>query len=95
MKLTRPSLLWYLNFSNTLGKIDFHFLFLKDFLITMVMAVFWLSGSAAWASGVSAVKYVSDPSVWIKTLEICKDNICNSDFTGNFAGLNISIVRSN
>lgn len=59
----------------------------------MIMAVFWLSGSAAWASGVSAVKYVSDPSVWVKTLKICSENgECLTEFTGNFAGLNISVV---
>lgn len=64
--------------------------------MTMVLAVFWLSGSAAWASGVSAVKYVSDPNAWLKTLKICNDNAgCVPDFSGNFAGLNISIVSSN
>lgn len=68
-------------------------IFHQDFLVTMVMAVFWLSGSAAWASGVSAVKYVSDPNVWLKTLKICSENAeCVADFSGNFAGLNISIV---
>ncbi|EFX81579.1 hypothetical protein DAPPUDRAFT_102301 [Daphnia pulex] len=66
---------------------------LVDFLITMVIAVFWLSGSAAWASGVSAVKYVSDPNSWIKTMEICmKNGDCTAVFAGNFAGLNISII---
>lgn len=66
---------------------------LVDFLVTMVLAVFWLSGSAAWASGVSAVKYVSDPNAWLKTLKICNDNAgCVPDFSGNFAGLNISII---
>lgn len=59
----------------------------------MVLAVFWLSGSAAWASGVSAVKFVSDPDSWLKTLKICNENAgCASLFAGNFAGLNISIV---
>ncbi|KZS16401.1 Uncharacterized protein APZ42_018039 [Daphnia magna] len=66
---------------------------LVDFLVTMVIAVFWLSGSAAWASGVSAVKYVSDPSGWIKNLKICMENAeCSSLYAGNFAGLNISII---
>ncbi|XP_057374057.1 synaptophysin-like [Daphnia carinata] len=66
---------------------------LVDFFVTMVMAVFWLSGSAAWASGVSAVKYVSDPSAWIKNLKICMENAeCSSLYAGNFAGLNISII---
>lgn len=59
----------------------------------MVMAVFWLSGSAAWASGVSSVKIVSDPNLWVKTLKICEENGgCVAEFAGNFAGLNISIV---
>lgn len=58
--------------------------------------MFWLSGSAAWASGVSSVKYVSNPDNFASALEICKsnNNTCTTDFAGNFAGLNISIVRA-
>lgn len=68
---------------------------MKDFLVTLVLGVFWLSGSAAWASGVSSVKFVTNPDNFVKTLEICMQNKgCVTDYVGNFAGLNISIVSS-
>lgn len=65
----------------------------QDFLVTLIMGVFWLSGSAAWASGVSSVKYVANPDNFANTLDICRENKgCVTEFAGNFAGLNISIV---
>lgn len=65
---------------------------LVDFLVSMIIAVFWLSGSAAWASGLSSVKFVSDPNTFFQYLPICVDNSCVAEFAGNFAGLNISII---
>ena len=32
-----------------------------DFCFTVVIAVFWLSASAAWANGVITMKYSTDP----------------------------------
>jgi len=63
-----------------------------DFLVSMIIAVFWLSGSAAWASGLSSVKFVCDPNTFFQYLPMCVDNSCVADFAGNFAGLNISII---
>lgn len=65
---------------------------LVDFLITTIMAVFWLSGSAAWATGLTSLKYATDPTNFIKFIDICKSNRCIAYFTGNFADLNISII---
>jgi len=67
---------------------------LVDFFITTAIAVFWLSGSAAWASGLTSLKYTSNPANIINyiTSDICKNNLCTSYFTGNFADLNISII---
>eukprot|EP00092_Neocalanus_flemingeri_P033349 GFUD01036264.1.p1 GENE.GFUD01036264.1~~GFUD01036264.1.p1 ORF type:complete len:288 (+),score=88.33 GFUD01036264.1:45-866(+) len=38
-----------------------------DFLITALLAMFWLAGSAAWANGLTGLKLVSDPDNWIWT----------------------------
>jgi len=38
-----------------------------DFLITTLLAMFWLAGSAAWANGLSGLKLVSNPDNWIWT----------------------------
>ena len=33
--------------------------------MTVIVAVFWLAASAAWANGVINMKYTSDPTNWI------------------------------
>ena len=33
--------------------------------MTVIVAVFWLSASAAWANGVINLKYIADPNSWI------------------------------
>ena len=58
------------------------------------MCILRLSGSAAWASGLSSVKFVCDPNTFFQYLPLCVDNACVADFAGNFAGLNISIVSA-
>ena len=40
-------------------------LFFQDFCLTVIVAVFWLSASAAWANGVINLKYIADPNSWI------------------------------
>jgi hypothetical protein len=37
----------------------------QDFCMTVIVAVFWLAASAAWANGVINMKYTSDPTNWI------------------------------
>lgn len=59
---------------------------LADFMITTILAIFWLSGSAAWANGTSALKGVTDATSWE---EICKS--CTV-FTSSYSRLNISLV---
>ena len=74
----------------------------------MIVAVFWLSASAAWADGVITMKLVADPASWIfgkneLHQSICaksKDDVyantavkvCNVVFAGKFTGANVSIV---
>jgi len=36
-----------------------------DFCFTVILAVFWLSASAAWANGVINMKFASDPDNWL------------------------------
>jgi len=76
-----------------------------DFGFTVIMAVFWLSASAAWANGVINMKYAADPDSWlfndassmceqssVKTFVNTEVKSCTVDFTGNFNKANISII---
>ncbi|XP_045481930.1 synaptophysin-like protein 2 [Harmonia axyridis] len=58
---------------------------LADFCATVVVAVFWLSSSAAWANGLTGLKNKTDidPS----------ENPCNCSITqSSFTTLNISVI---
>lgn len=55
-------------------------------MLTTILAIFWLSGSAAWANGASAIKQVTDPNTIAK---LCGRVIV---FTTSFSRLNISLL---
>lgn len=57
-----------------------------DFVITLILAVFWLSGSAAWSNGTSQLKLVTDVNALKKACDTCTFTI------GSFSKLNISLV---
>ena len=58
---------------------------IADFMLTTVLAVFWLSGSSAWANGTTGLKQATDAT------EIAK--ICGCPITtGTFSGLHISLI---
>ncbi|XP_023714593.1 synaptophysin-like protein 2 isoform X2 [Cryptotermes secundus] len=61
---------------------------LADFFLTVTLAVFWLSGSAAWANGLNGLKgtlhSISDSSQ-------CK-KICKVIKIGSFSELTISVI---
>lgn len=60
---------------------------LADFMVSTILAIFWLSGSAAWSNGTSTLKLVTDADI----LRVkCQ---CSSFSTSSFAKLNISLVR--
>lgn len=42
-----------------------------DFMISALVAMFWLAGSAAWANGLSQLKWVCDTSNWLHQSSIC------------------------
>lgn len=59
---------------------------LADFMLTTVLAIFWLSGSAAWSNGTSALKQVTDPTALATACTTC------TVITTSFSKLNISLI---
>jgi len=76
-----------------------------DFCFTVIVAVFWLSASAAWANGVVSLKSATDDT-WLFTsaLSPCQKNettgsflqqtieSCDQNNRGSFGGANASIM---
>jgi hypothetical protein len=70
-----------------------------DFVFTVIFAVFWLSGSAAWAKGLSDLKNGANPAVWARDprlyfpMELVKDTLPIEVIkAGSFGGIVISIL---
>jgi len=61
---------------------------LADFFLTVTLAVFWLSGSAAWANGLNGLKGTTQGII---DTQQCKD-ICKSVSTGSVSELTISVI---
>lgn len=61
---------------------------LADLMITAILALFWLSGAAAWSNGTSALKTVTNAGTLQK---MCP--LCDYVFTTSFSRLNISLVN--
>ena len=80
------------------------FNFFQDFCFTAIVAIFWLSASAAWANGVINMKYAANPNNWLfeEGDSICERQDgnfvvtsvtgCDIKYTGNYKKANISIV---
>jgi len=47
-----------------------------DFIISALLAMFWLAGSSAWANGLSGLKRVCNPDTWIFDNEMEYAAIC-------------------
>lgn len=62
---------------------------LADFMLTTILAIFWLSGSAAWSNGTNALKSATDASFLHGSCELCNVS------TSSFSRLNISLVSQN
>lgn len=77
---------------------------LVDFLFTVVIAVFWLSASAAWANGLSGMKNVLSGDWVFAADSICQKakatgtftntsvKSCELKFAGSFGGANVSVI---
>lgn len=78
---------------------------LIDFCFTVIVAVFWLSASAAWANGVINMKYAADPNSWLfedkdsicvltqnNTYQLTAVKNCTVEFEGNYKKANVSII---
>uniref|UniRef100_A0A0K8TRD2 Putative conserved plasma membrane protein n=1 Tax=Tabanus bromius TaxID=304241 RepID=A0A0K8TRD2_TABBR len=59
---------------------------LADFMLTVILAIFWLSGSAAWSNGTVELKRVTNPQTLI---EFCT---CEKASVTSFSKLNTSLV---
>lgn len=65
---------------------------IADFSVTVFLALLWLSGSAAWANGLSGLKYSTDPNVLLKTKQCGDSGLCTNVTTGSFSSLEISVI---
>lgn len=74
-----------------------------DFCFTLIVAVFWLSASAAWANGVISLKTAADTEDWLTTtnVTVCfqkdghytsKIKSCTPISSGSWGGANASIL---
>jgi len=76
-----------------------------DFCFTVIVAIFWLSASAAWANGVINMKYAANPNNWLfqdkdsiclktseGTFQYTDVTDCSVDYLGNYKKANISII---
>lgn len=72
----------------------FIFLFLQDFIITVVFSFLWLVGSSAWAKGLSDVKVATDPKEVLLLMSACKQpsNKCMAVHSPVMSSLNTSVV---
>ncbi len=78
------------------------YLIRQDFVFTVIMAVFWLSASAAWANGLTVLKPILQGEDWLlkDTDSICSKNAvytrvvdkCEVVYTGSFGGAYASVV---
>ncbi|XP_050313147.1 phospholipase A1-like [Anthonomus grandis grandis] len=63
---------------------------LYDFLVTVFLAVLWISSSAAWAHALSALKTATGNPIFIPASNCCGDK--TGTFTTSFSSLNISVI---
>jgi len=79
------SLVVYVFFSDMYSSVDKKAP-MVDFCFTVVIAVFWLSASAAWANGVITIKHGSDPNNFL----FAKGELCGKNDNGVYEKTGIS-----
>jgi len=76
-----------------------------DFCATVIIAVFWLAGSSAWANSLNGLKNAANPNSWVMSNEIggpCYSSKngpiatvvekCTATYMGSFGGANVSVI---
>jgi hypothetical protein len=65
-----------------------------DLGVSVILSVFWLAGSSAWAQGVSDLKYYLHPDTIFKILYVCSQegNECETVEDGSYGTLNASLI---
>jgi len=77
-----------------------------DFMVSAVLAMFWLASSAAWANGLTGLKFACNPENWLYRSEyggVCAKasnddqkfpvvDSCNTISAGSFAGANCAVL---
>lgn len=78
----------------------------QDFCFTVIVAVFWLAASAAWANGVIGLKNAAASENWLfdSKYSVCHKGTngydkprvdhCDIGFNGSYGGANASIVSN-
>lgn len=55
-----------------------------DFLISAVLAMFWLAGAAAWANGLTGLRWAVNTENWLHSSSICRKTV-NPDKSHQYA----------
>lgn len=65
---------------------------MQDFVLSLILAVLWLSSSGAWANGLNGLKHITDPEniKWTGINATCQK--CGV-LINSFNTLTISVVR--
>lgn len=65
---------------------------LTDFIMTVILSVFWLSGSGAWANGLNGLKRATDPERYRQEICVPDGAYCKAITRGDYSGLDISVT---
>lgn len=63
----------------------------SDFVVSLILSVFWMCASIAWSNGLADIKSITDANV-IRNMDLCQTLDCVQVFSGSFSTLNISVI---
>ena len=68
-----------------------------DFMVSAVLAMFWLAGSAAWANGLTGLKFACNPDNWLyrwgRTSSDLSNSLSRSDYGGVCAKASNNVLK--